>query len=151
VEVYWTESLMMFWWVVFGKIICKIGFAWCSENFEVALFCSVAYPVEAHVDRSRSLLIDHVISNAACGGVVCLDGCCLLGIAHFVECIAKDFALFRVDEESSSFGFGCQQHDVFDDAGDIEDCSIVEHQFGRIGFCSEVDVSAGSTASFCDR
>jgi hypothetical protein len=136
-EAYGTEALMMFCWAASGKIIHEIDFASCPENFGVALFCFISYPVESHIDESRSLLvIDRGISNATCSGVVRLDGCCLVGIAHFLECVAKDFAFFHVDEEFSYFGFRSRWHDVLDDAGDGEDCSIVEDRFGCIGFCS---------------
>jgi hypothetical protein len=86
-EAYGTEALMMFCWAASGKIIHEIDFASCPENFGVALFCFISYPVESHIDESRSLLvIDRGISNAACSGVVRLDGCCLI---MFVRCMLK--------------------------------------------------------------
>ena len=67
VEVDWPETLMMFWRVMLGEIIPKIGFSWSPEDFEMSLFYMVSHPVEAHVDGSGALLVDCVIGYPTCG------------------------------------------------------------------------------------
>jgi hypothetical protein len=47
---------MMFWGVVFGEVIGKVGFAGLPMDAEVALADTVAYPIETHVDCFRSAL-----------------------------------------------------------------------------------------------
>jgi hypothetical protein len=138
-------------WMVFGKIISEIGFSRGPENFEMSLFDTVADPVELHVYGSRALLIDSVISDTAGGGIVSLDGCSFLSLAHFLQGGSKNVTLFGIDEEASNFCFGGQGHDMFDDTGDSEYYSVVENLLSGCGFSAEVDVAPGVAASFGDR
>ncbi len=94
--------------MVFGEIVGEIGFSGCPENLEVSLFDAITYPVESHVDGPGALLVDGIVGDSAGGRVVGLNGCGVLCVAHLVECSAKDFAFFCVDEEACDFGFGCR-------------------------------------------
>jgi hypothetical protein len=66
---------MMFWGVVFGEVIGKVGFAGLPMDAEVPLADTVAYPIEAHVDSFGSALFDGIVDDAMGAGVIGLDGC----------------------------------------------------------------------------
>ena len=48
----------------FCKIISKVSFAWCPDNFDLVLFDSVSDPVEAHVDGFGTFLFRGVVGDA---------------------------------------------------------------------------------------
>jgi hypothetical protein len=108
VEVDWSEStLVMFGRMVFGEVIGWICSTWGPEIFEMTLLDFGADPAELHMNGARVMLLVHdIVSDATVGGIVGLDGCCFLWIAHFIKCGARDFTFFGIDKEASYFGFG---------------------------------------------
>jgi hypothetical protein len=63
---------------------------------ELALFDSVTHPVKTHVHSFGVLLLNGVVDNAKGSGVVGLDGCGGLWMAHFFEGSAEWDSFFGV-------------------------------------------------------
>jgi hypothetical protein len=69
--------------------------------------------------------------------VVCHDGHYRLCVPHFVKCILDRYCNLAAIIESRQFCLGCQGHDMFDDAGKVENGAIVEFFDAFVG---EVEV-----------
>ena len=93
-------------WMVLGEVICKIVSALAPINDELALADSVCDPVEFHIYALGATLLDGAVDDTGSDGVVGLDGCGGLRVAHFLEAGAKGAGLGTVVEEASQFGFG---------------------------------------------
>jgi hypothetical protein len=78
-----THAVMMSWRVMFCKIISQVVSARGPDNIEVTLLSSVADPIEAHVDHSGLSLFAGSIEDPVCGGIVCLEWCGGLWMAHY--------------------------------------------------------------------
>ena len=96
IEDYRTHTAMMSWRVMFCKIISQVVSVRGPEDVEVALLSSVADPVEPHVDCSGSALFAGSIGDRVCGGIICLDWCGGLRMAHFFECRPEYCAFFGI-------------------------------------------------------
>ena len=59
--------------MVLGVIFSKVTDSELPVDVELALYCAVAYPIKAHVDRFLSFLLDGVVGEAVGSGVVDLD------------------------------------------------------------------------------
>ncbi len=69
-----------------GKVVRQVVGAFAPMNKEVALLYAVAFPVEAHVNRLRSPLLQCVVDDARGAGIlVGLDRCWRLWVAKFFE------------------------------------------------------------------
>ena len=88
----------MFWCMVFGEVIGPILFARNPFYCELVLVDLVAYPMIAHVYRSRSLLFDGVVGYTIGGRVIGVDKYLFLGITHFMEGSSKYCSFFAIDE-----------------------------------------------------
>ena len=64
IEDEWAHIFVMFCRVMFCVVICNVGAARGPEDSELFLIYSVTDPVEAHVDRFRSLLFDGAVHDA---------------------------------------------------------------------------------------
>jgi hypothetical protein len=57
-----------------GMMLCEIvphiGVTWCPTNVELALFHPVFDLVKSHIHSFGAFLLDCVIDNAICGGVI---------------------------------------------------------------------------------
>ena len=89
--------------VVFGEVVGVIVTAATPIDEEFALFDSVLYPIQTHVDGARLALFDSLVGNTGCACVVCLDGGGCLGMPHFGKCdsqyvIGFDWALIAAIE-----------------------------------------------------
>ena len=132
--------------MVFGNIIGKVGFSGFPMDIELALSYTVPDPVETHVDGAGAVLLDGVVGDAASGGIVSLDWCGRLGVAHVGKSTTEDDTFFDGNEEAAVFGFGGRASDVFEDADDVEDGAIVD--FEAVGAIAEVEVATNAAASF---
>ena len=54
-------------------VVTKVGDTRLSVDQELALACTILYPIKAHVDRFRTCLLDGVVGKAVGDGVVDLD------------------------------------------------------------------------------
>ena len=59
--------------MVLGLVVTKVGDTWLPVYYELALACTIADTVKAHVDRFQPFLLDGVIGKAVGDGVVDLD------------------------------------------------------------------------------
>ena len=75
-------------WEVFGEIVCEVVLSFFPVDVELSLANSVSYPVESHINGLGSFLLDCVIDDAFCTGVVCLDRGRWLGVAEKFEGVA---------------------------------------------------------------
>ena len=64
-----------------SEIICIVLAPFPPIDEKLTLFNSVPYPIESHVDRLASFLLNSVIGKADGAGVVCLNRCSWLGIS----------------------------------------------------------------------
>ena len=58
--------------MVLGVIVSQVSDAGLPVDEELTLYCAVAYPIKAHVDRFRSFLFDSVVCESSGGRVVYL-------------------------------------------------------------------------------
>ena len=59
--------------MMLGAVVTKVGDTWMPVDYELALYCTIAYTIKAHVNRFQPFLIDGVVGEAVGGGVVDLD------------------------------------------------------------------------------
>ena len=71
--------------MVLGVIVAQVSDAGLPVDEELTLACAVLYPIKAHVDRFRSLLLDGVVGEAVGGGVVDLDLRSRLWVTQFAK------------------------------------------------------------------
>ena len=93
--------------MMLGGVIRHVVSARGPINMEVALFYAVTDPIKTHVDGLGTNLLACAIGNARGGFIVGLHGSGGLGMAEFVECVAKDGAFFAVEEEGAELTFSC--------------------------------------------
>jgi hypothetical protein len=92
--------------MMFGKVVGTVCLSFAPVNLKLALADTIADPVEAHVDRFGSFLLDGVSGNATGSVVVGGHWCCRLWVPHFFKGNAKWTRFFAIVEESTEFGFG---------------------------------------------
>ncbi len=56
---------------------------------------------------------------------------------HFVKCSSDGYYNLAAVIESRQFCLRCQGHDMFDDAGEVQNCAVVEF---FVAFVGEVEV-----------
>ena len=59
--------------MVFGEIVSVVLLSSLPVDFELALSHAIADPVETHVDCFGASLLDSVIDDSFCTGIVCLN------------------------------------------------------------------------------
>ena len=79
-----SDVLVVIDGVIFGVEVPHVCRSWGPKNMELLLVHAILYPVEAHVNCFRADLFASFVGNGDCGGVVDLDWCRWLGVAHFV-------------------------------------------------------------------
>ncbi len=72
-----------------------------------------------------------------CHNVVCHDGCHRLCVPHFVMCSLDGYCNLKAVIESRQFCLKCQENDMFDDAGKVQNGAIVDF---FVTFVGEVEV-----------
>ena len=85
VNVVFAHVDVVLWSMVFGEVVRQIEIGGCPVNVILSLFDSVLDPVESHVDGSGSSLFDVFVGKACCHGVVELDRCRRLWVAHLFQ------------------------------------------------------------------
>ena len=103
---------------------------------------AIAYPVIAHINCAGALAANGVIHDTVGGRIVGGDWRCWLRETHLGKSGADNFTLFGVDKEGADLGFGGRRGDVFEDAGGVEDRTIVCFRFSREIAKEEVSASA---------
>jgi hypothetical protein len=61
---------MVFWRMMFGEIVGKVGAAWLPVHMEMALTDTVPHPIEAHVFGFGASLFDRVVDDSVSTGIV---------------------------------------------------------------------------------
>jgi hypothetical protein len=92
---------MVFGWMVLGPVIASIVGAWAPVDAELFLGFVVAEPVVTHVHGLGGFGLDFVGYNPICRGVVGLDWCGWLRMAHFDQQVALGHCVFRIDVQAS--------------------------------------------------
>jgi hypothetical protein len=105
---------------MFSEIISKIGVTWRPSNVKLFLFYSVFDPVEPHIHSCRSFLLDCVVDNAICGGVVSGEVSGVLVVTHLRKYGARDGAFLCIDKERPKFSFSDRRDHIF------EDCCVAQ-------------------------
>jgi hypothetical protein len=62
--------------------------------------------IKSHVRGFGALLLDCIVDDTICCGVVCLEVCCLLWMAHFCEFAAVDSARLGVNKNKAKLDLG---------------------------------------------
>ena len=106
-------------------------------------------PVTAHVEGFGSSHADFPFENIVCGGVVGFERSTgwWLFVAHFFKSSDDRSSFLSVDEQASSFSFGCRRGSTFDSFAEDVDCAVFR-RFWRIcrGSVTE-DADTGATAA----
>jgi hypothetical protein len=95
-QIVWSHALVMRWRMMLSEIITHIGVTRLPSYIELVLFNSVFYPVEYHVHCFGALLLDCVIDDAICCGVISFEFCGFLSVAHSRKWCARDNAFFGI-------------------------------------------------------
>ena len=93
-----THGLVVRRGVMFGEVVGQIVSPAAPVNDELALVDAIADPVETHVHGFGSALFDSAVRDASSTGVVGLDWCGWLRMAHVVQRGAQHGSLFAVEE-----------------------------------------------------
>jgi hypothetical protein len=90
--------------VMFGEVIGLIETAFAPINYKLALASTVADPIEAHVDGFGSLLLDSVVGDTGCSGIVSGNRSWGLLMAEFFECDSEGAGFATIVEKGGKFG-----------------------------------------------
>jgi hypothetical protein len=112
-HILWSHVLVISWRMVLSEIITHIGVTRCPTYIELVLFNSVFYPAESRVHCFGALLLDCVIDDAICGGVVSFELCGILCVAHFRKCCACDSSFFSIHKNGTTFGLSHEKYHIF--------------------------------------
>ena len=82
---------------------------------KMLLVGAAAKPVEMHVHGLGLFGLDGVSDNTKDCGVVSLNGCGWLWMAHFYEEVSLQNDFMCIYVEHTEFGLCCQGHNGFDD------------------------------------
>jgi hypothetical protein len=102
--------------MMFSEIIYQIGVTWRPPNVKLFLFYSVFDPVEPHIHSFGSFLLDGVVDNAICCGVISGEVSGVLVVTHLRKYGACGGAFFGVDKERSKFSFSDRRDHIFEDS-----------------------------------
>ena len=58
---------------MFGDVFCLVVWTWFPVYVELALFGTIAYPMESRVKRTRLFLAYAIVYNIVRCGVVCFE------------------------------------------------------------------------------
>ena len=94
-------------WVVFGEIVGVVEFTGAPVKTKLLLEFPVAELVEAHVHGLRALRLDLAVDDSLCRGIIGLNRCGGLLVAHFLEDETDVNALTRRDVEPPQFCLCC--------------------------------------------
>jgi hypothetical protein len=106
--------------MMFSEIISQIGVTWRPSNVKLFLFYSVFDPVEPHIHSFGSFLLDGVVDNAICGGVVSGEASGVLVVTHLIKCGARDGTFLGIEKERPKFSFSDRRYHMF------EDCCVAQ-------------------------
>lgn len=144
-EIVWSHLLVMRRGVMFGVVIGHVGTTRGPNDAVLVLVDAILDPVVAHVDGTGSLLLDSIVGDTDGCGVVGVDECGCLGVAHVEEGLSNDNAFFGVDKECADFGFGSGGGNVAEDTSEAQDGSV--ESSGVIVVAKE-EVATSTTAGF---
>jgi hypothetical protein len=103
-----------------GEMVTPIGVTGRPTYIELVLFNPVLDPVELHVHDFGAFLVDCVIDDSVCSGVVSCDVRGILCMSHFRECCVRDSALFSIDKNCTEFSIINSRYHMF------EHCSMAK-------------------------
>jgi hypothetical protein len=93
--------------VVLGEVVGQVFVTTVPKNAKVVLLDPVLDPVKPHVHGFGPFLFKGVVRDSRSGGVIHLDGCGWLWVAHFEERHAKAAGFLCIMMQGAQFGFGC--------------------------------------------
>jgi hypothetical protein len=96
---------MIRWRMMLNKIAIHIGVARRPTYIELVLFNPVFDPVESHVHGFGALLLDCVIDDSVCSGVVSFEFSGILFVSHFRKSCACASAFFSIEKDGTKFSF----------------------------------------------
>jgi hypothetical protein len=76
--------------MMLGEVVSKVFASGFPEDVELALEDAVADPVVSHVHVAGFVLLDGIVGETGCGGVIGLNRCSWLRIPHVLEGLAQD-------------------------------------------------------------
>ena len=84
--------------VIFGGKISEILMSRMIPDFEDLLCFVTQQPKISHVHRPRTLSLDGIINNTHGGGIIDVDGCGRLWVAHFLQSKSDDLCVDGVEK-----------------------------------------------------
>ena len=139
-------------WVMFCDVVRPIFVSRNPVNEKLSLLYTIRDPVEPHVDRFRSLVLDGAICESYGGSVVNLDGSWRLWVPKFLQSLTKWARFSGGFVDRTYFGFHCAAHYVSYNFCEARDDSVgfrrVFWYFAWGGFVAEEKHTAGSTLCF---
>jgi hypothetical protein len=123
-QIVWYYAFVMRWTMMLSEIVSHIGVTRCAAYIEIVLFNSVFDPVESHARCFGALLLDCIIDDYICCGVVSFNLCDVLFVAHFRKCCACDSAFFCIHKNGTKFGLSHRRDHMFEDCCMTKDWAI---------------------------
>ncbi len=104
------------------------------ENVELSLPGVVTNPIKVHINGLGAFLFDHVIDDATCCTVICLEQGCWLGVPLFIQCCANGACSLGIKEECTEFCFSSTGNNLLHDlAQDVDGTIIWWHMISSHG------------------
>jgi hypothetical protein len=100
VDIKRAESLVMRRGVVLCRVVTQVCVSGGPPDVQLSLFNAVLDLVIAHVHSLGPFLENGFVCNAISGGIVCFELCSILGVPHFLQCLAGDSARFGIDKRT---------------------------------------------------
>jgi hypothetical protein len=126
VDIKRTESLVMGRGVVLCKVVTQVCVTGVPADVELSLLDAVLDPLVAHIHSLGSFLENIFVCNSICCGVVGFELSSVLGVSHFLECFARDSAIFGIDKQGTILGFSNGGDTMFEDSCLAQQGSIRE-------------------------
>ena len=88
------------------EVVGQVGGAGAPVDAEHLLRFLASHPKEAHVPRLASFALHVLVADAVRCGVVCLERCLSLRMAHLNQSVTFGDGFSRVEKYRSHLGFG---------------------------------------------
>ena len=134
---------------MFRKVIGQVFLAGVPCDMKVPQFDLGGDPEKVLFHRAGSLLLDCIICNRNCSGVVTVYWSGRLGMAEFRQTEAEDGTVLAIVKKGTQFGLCCGCNDKFTDVSNGEYWTI---QLDRCGVRRDAAKEKGtSKAAPCSR
>ena len=102
------------------EVVDQVGDTGASLDTEHLLRFPASHPKEAYVPRLASFALHIVVADAVRCGVVCLDRCLSLRVAHLDQSVACGDGFSCVKKDCSHFSFSGARYDYLHQVSSVQ-------------------------------